>query len=216
VGFICGTTVSVPSFPCGDSPNNRARTSTTDQEDAMSFQAYIDNIKAKTGKTPEDFAKLATKNSLTKHGEIVTWLKSDFALGHGHATAIAGVVLKSGAPKTTAEQKLDGLFSGKKASWREPCDKLIAQIGKFGPDVAVAAGGTYINLLRAKKKFGILQPASADRLDIGIKLKGKASGGRFETAGVWNTMVTHRVRVGDPKEIDAEVLSWLKNAYEAA
>jgi hypothetical protein len=41
----------------------------------MSFQAYIDNIKAKTGKTPEDFAKLAARNGLTKHGEIVTWLK---------------------------------------------------------------------------------------------------------------------------------------------
>jgi len=62
----------------------------------MSFQAYIDNVKAKTGKTPEDFAKLAAKNGSTKHGEIVTWLKRDFALGHGHATAIAAVVLKSG------------------------------------------------------------------------------------------------------------------------
>jgi len=29
-------------------------------------------------------------------------------------------------------------------------------------------------------------------------------------------MVTHRVRVHNPGEIDTEVLSWLKNAYEAA
>jgi hypothetical protein len=29
-------------------------------------------------------------------------------------------------------------------------------------------------------------------------------------------MVTHRVRVANPKEIDAEVLSWLKSAYKAA
>ena len=51
----------------------------------MSFQAYIDNIRAKTGKTPKDFGKLAAAKGLTRHGEIVTWLKSDFALGHGHA-----------------------------------------------------------------------------------------------------------------------------------
>ena len=182
----------------------------------MSFQAYMDNVKAKTGKNPADFARLAAENGLTKHGEIVTWLKSDFALGHGHATAIAGVILKSGVPKATAEQKLDALFSGKKASWREPCDRLLAEIAKFGPDVDIAASGTYINLLRAKKKFGILQPSSADRLDIGIKLKGKNPSGRFEAAGAWNAMVTHRVRIGDSKEIDAEVLSWLKSAYEAA
>ena len=63
----------------------------------MSFQAYIDNIRAKTGKTPADFKKLAEKkgfiqegalNPKTKAGEIVAWLKEDFELGHGHAMAI--------------------------------------------------------------------------------------------------------------------------------
>ena len=58
----------------------------------MSFQAYLDNIQAKTGKSPEDFVKLARKKVLlkpeTKAGEIVAWLKQDFELGHGHAMAI--------------------------------------------------------------------------------------------------------------------------------
>ena len=182
----------------------------------MSFQAYLDNIKAKTGKTPADFAKLAAKKGRTTHGEIVAWLKSDFALGHGHATAIAAVLLKSGAPKAGPVQKMDALFSGKKTQWRKACDALIAKISQFGPDVVVEANRTYVNLLRSTKKFGILQPSSADRLDIGIKDKGRDSGGRFEPAGKWNAMVTHRVRVANPKEIDAEVLSWLKSAYEAA
>lgn len=182
----------------------------------MSFQAYLDNVKAKTGMNPEDYAEIAAKKGLSKHAEIVAWLKNDFVLGHGHATAIAGVILRAGIPRANREQKLDALFSGKKDHWREPSEKLIAQISKFGPDVAVAAGGTYISLLRAEKKFGILQPSSAERLDIGIKLKAKAAGGRFEPAGRWNAMVTHRVRIADAEEIDAEVLSWLKSAYEAA
>lgn len=63
----------------------------------MSFQAYIDNIKAKTGKTPADFKKLAEKKGFLKNGElvktvkateIVNWLKTDFDLGHGHSMAI--------------------------------------------------------------------------------------------------------------------------------
>lgn len=58
----------------------------------MTFQAYIDNIEAKTGKTPEDFRKLAEKKGLLKPGvkamEIVNWLKKDYGLGHGHAMAI--------------------------------------------------------------------------------------------------------------------------------
>jgi len=48
----------------------------------MSFQAYLDNIKIKTGKSVEDFRKLAKKKGLlkpgTKAGEIVAWLKKDF------------------------------------------------------------------------------------------------------------------------------------------
>lgn len=63
----------------------------------MSFQAYIDNIKAKTGKTPDDFKKLAEEKGFLKNGELVVgvkaasitdWLKNDFGLGHGHAMAI--------------------------------------------------------------------------------------------------------------------------------
>lgn len=63
----------------------------------MSFQAYIDNIKTKTGKSPDDFKSLAEKkgffvdgelNPKTKATEITNWLKEDFELGHGHAMAI--------------------------------------------------------------------------------------------------------------------------------
>ncbi len=61
----------------------------------MSFQAYLDNIEAKTGKTPNEFVALARDKSFgadTKAGEIVAWLKQDFALGHGHAMAMVHVI----------------------------------------------------------------------------------------------------------------------------
>ncbi len=58
----------------------------------MSFQAYLDNIQKKTGKSPDDFKKIAAEKGLlapgVKAGEIVAWLKEDFGLGHGHAMAI--------------------------------------------------------------------------------------------------------------------------------
>lgn len=63
----------------------------------MSFQAYLDNIQAKTGKSPDDFHAMATSKGFArdgrlregvKAGDIVAWLKADFALGHGHAMAI--------------------------------------------------------------------------------------------------------------------------------
>ena len=66
----------------------------------MSFQAYIDNIREKTGKTPDDFRKLAESKGFLKNGELVKttkatqvtdWLKEDFGLGHGHAMAIYAI-----------------------------------------------------------------------------------------------------------------------------
>ncbi len=63
----------------------------------MSFQAYLDNIQAKTGKSPADFEALAqakgfaTADGLAvgvKASQITDWLKAEFSLGHGHAMAI--------------------------------------------------------------------------------------------------------------------------------
>lgn len=69
----------------------------------MTFQAYLDNIKAKTGKTPEDFRKLAAKKGLLEPGvkarEIVKWLNTDFDLGRGHAMAIYMTLKKHIAKK---------------------------------------------------------------------------------------------------------------------
>jgi hypothetical protein len=58
------------------------------KSESMTYKAYIDNIQAKTGKTPEDFRKLAQEKGLIKYGELLKWLKSECGLGHGHANAI--------------------------------------------------------------------------------------------------------------------------------
>jgi hypothetical protein len=67
----------------------------------MSFQAYLDSIRARTGKGPEDFRREAHARGLLRDGvlraevkvsSVVAWLKEDFALGHGHAMAIVAVL----------------------------------------------------------------------------------------------------------------------------
>jgi hypothetical protein len=65
----------------------------------MSFQAYIDNIQTKTGKTADDFRAMAAAKGFAdsgglkvKAGEIVAWLKQEFGLGHGHAMAIVALL----------------------------------------------------------------------------------------------------------------------------
>ncbi len=79
----------------------------------MTFKAYMDNIQAKTSKTPEDFWKLAIKKGFVKRGEIVakhadllTWLKSEIGLGHVHANFIISYQrLRTNDPKVSAQSK---------------------------------------------------------------------------------------------------------------
>ncbi|HZZ92284.1 MAG TPA: DUF4287 domain-containing protein [Usitatibacter sp.] len=79
----------------------------------MTFQAYLDNIEAKTGKGPDEFRRLAEAKRFTeegrlrngvKAGEIVQWLKDDFGLGRGHAMAIVAV-LKGASPSAKSKGK---------------------------------------------------------------------------------------------------------------
>lgn len=78
----------------------------------MSFQAYIDNIKVKTGKSSEDFIQIATekglfKNENLKPKEIIDWLKADFDLGHGHSMAIVAVFKQKGLINSTKNKKIN-------------------------------------------------------------------------------------------------------------
>ena len=181
----------------------------------MSFQAYLDNIYAKTGKTADDFKAMAKEKGISTHAEIMAWLKADYDLGFGHARAIVHVIQSADEPDLPIEDHVAKHFTGDKARWRTAYDKLIERISAFGQDVSAGPGATYINLLRGGKKFGIVQ-VMANRLDVGIKLKGVPAEGRYEAAGSWNAMVTHRVRIDDASQIDDELITWLHQAYDKA
>ena len=93
--------------------------------------------------------------------------------------------------------------------------QIIAVVGKFGDDVEISPKKTYVSLRRSKQ-FALVQPSTRDRVDVGINLKGEPADGRLEASGSFNAMVSHRVRVTDSKDVNAELKSWLKKAYDAA
>lgn len=55
---------------------------------AMTYKAYIDNIRAKTGKGPQYYQKEAKRLGLVKYSELLKWLKGEEGLGHGYANAM--------------------------------------------------------------------------------------------------------------------------------
>jgi hypothetical protein len=182
----------------------------------MSMKAYLDNITAKTGRTPDEIIELLRAEGLleadAKPKQVVSWLKDEFGLGHGHAMAIVAMIKKQTTPAVSTDDRVSQHFAGKKAAWRPVYDELASKVAALGRDTDVDPGKTYLSLRKAGRKFAIVQ-VTAQRLDIGIKLKETPAGGRLESAGGWNAMVTHRVRIHAPAELDQEVLGWVEHAY---
>ena len=94
-------------------------------------------------------------------------------------------------------------------------EAVIAATGKFGSDVEAASNKTYVSL-RRNKQFAIVQASTKTRVDLGLNLKGVESTERLEGGVVFGGICTHKVRLSEASEADEEVVSWLKQAYEAA
>ena len=170
----------------------------------------IQNLEDKTGQSLEAWVAIATDSGRTKHGQIVEFLKSDKRLSHGYANLIALEALNS-----RKESPLDGQYSGAKADLRPIYEAIAQSVSEFGSDVELSPKKAYVSL-RRNKQFGLVQPSTNTRIDVGINLKGVDPTKRLEASGSFNGMVSHRVRITAASEVDDQLISWLLKAYEAA
>lgn len=180
------------------------------------LKAMIENLPKTTGKSLDQWRKIVATTKLTKHGEIVKHLKSEYGIGHGYANQIAQRALSPAdgeARDPTA--MLDAQYAGAKSALRPIFDAIAKAAKALGKDVEISPKKTYVSLRRAKQ-FAIVQPSTATRVDLGLCLKGTPATQRLEPAGSFNAMVSHRVRIESTKEVDAELKAWLKAAYTAA
>lgn len=178
-----------------------------------SLANMVQSLKEKTGRSLEEWQTVIASASLAKHKEIVDFLKSQHGVSHGYANQIALQHLKE--PESADENPVDTIYAGPKSALRPLRDALMAKIADFGPDVDVAPKKGYESLRRSKQ-FAILQPSTATRLDVGINLKGVPPTDRLEASGSFNAMLSHRVRVSSPEDLDPELIGWLRDAYTSA
>lgn len=172
-------------------------------------------LKAKTGKGLADWVTVARKAPVNGHMAVVSWLKATHALGHGHANSVVHALNASSASAMDEDDLAAAMFAGPKAAMKPVHEAVLAALKSLGRDVELAPKKGYVSF-RRNKQFALGQPSTKDRYDLGLVLKGTVPGGRLEAAGSWNAMMTHRVRLCAPKDVDAQVRKWLRLAYEAA
>lgn len=176
----------------------------------------LTNIEKRTDKTLAQLSAIVKKSGLEKHGEMVAMLKKDLGMGHGDANTLVHHVkgnIHTVEEKTSAGDPLDGIYVGPKAALRPIHEKLMKAIEKFG-DFEIAPKKGYVSL-RRKKQFALIGPATNTRVEVGINLKGLPATERLE-AQPEKSMCPYKVKVSTEKEIDKELIAWVKTAFEAA
>jgi hypothetical protein len=180
-------------------------------------QTQLENIQKKTGKSLAELSVIVQKSGLTKHGEIREMLKAKLGLGHGDANALVHAVLRSdGARDAEAKSQdavLDEIYSGAKADFRPIHEKLIKEIDKFG-EFEVAPKKGYVSL-RRKKQFAMIGPKTNTRFEVGINARDFRKNARLSEQPK-GSMCNYIVSLTDVREVDAELVAWIKSAYEGA
>jgi hypothetical protein len=180
-------------------------------------QTQLENIQKKTGKSFDELAAIVHKSGLSKHGEIREYLKHELGLGHGDANALVHAVLQSDGQRAaegkTEDTVLDEIYSGAKAGFRPIHEKLIQEIDKFG-EYEVAPKKGYVSL-RRKKQFAMIGPKTNTRFEVGLNAKDLKKSARLleQPKG---SMCNYIVTLTGEGEVDEELVSWLKTAYENA
>lgn len=169
------------------------------------------NIQKKTGKTLTQLTALVKSSGLAKHGEIRDMLKSRLGLGHGDANTIAHLALKPA--EEAGGDPLDAIYSGPKAALRPIHEKLMKAITKFG-DFEIAPKKANVSL-RRKKQFALLVPATNTRFEVGLNMKGVPGTDRLLEQPPGG-MCQYKVKLTSEKEVDAELIAWVRQAYDAA
>ncbi len=127
----------------------------------MSFQAYLDTIKEKTGMTPDDFLKIAKQKGYLEPGvktaQIIEWLKNDYGLGRGHAMALTVIFNSASKPHYSHDELIDRHFAGPKNKWRSSYNQLFTYVTGLDTTVSAKPVNSYINFVKDSKKFAIIQ-----------------------------------------------------------
>ncbi|MCC6606853.1 MAG: DUF4287 domain-containing protein [Anaerolineae bacterium] len=174
----------------------------------------IDNLEKNSGKSLNEWVAIARASGFEKHGQIVNFLKSEHGFTHGFANLVAAYARESAAILHNDDDLVTGQYSGKEAL-RPIYDALITAISQFGDDVEISPKKAYVSL-RRNKQFGLIQPSTKTRVDVGLNLDGDVIGGRLEKSGSFNSMVSHRVRLTSVDEVNDALIGWLRQAYDQA
>ena len=174
------------------------------------------HLEQKTGKSLDTWLKIVQDHGESKHTKIVAFLKEEYGITHGYANFISLKARKSDAVslELSGEDLLTRQYEGKE-DLKPIYDALHKAMTAFGDDVQVIPKKAAVSF-KVKRQFGLVQPSTKTRVDLGLRFNNRETGERLGNSGPFGAMCTHRVQLTDASQVDDEVIGWLREAYEEA
>lgn len=186
------------------------------------MQDWIASLPEKTGRTIDQWVKLVQKEGPDAEAQRRDWLKKV----HGFGTNAAWWIAERAAGKSDdsdpkqylrdAVKYVEDMYAGSKAGLRPIHDRLIELVRTAG-EVKICPCKTMVPLYR-NHVVAQIKPTTTKRIDFGLCLKNakkKLSNRLLETGGLEKgDRITHRIPISTPDEIDDDVQSWFRVAYD--
>jgi hypothetical protein len=188
----------------------------------LTTQKWIQGLKAKTGRSLDEWLRLIRKSGPDSEKERRDWLKSAHALGTNTAWWLAersvGKGEEAGDPALylkAAVRYVDAMFAGRKAVLRPLYDRLLEDAFALGDDVRACPCQTIVPLYR-QHVFAQIKPVTNTRLDLGLALGDMKTPPRLIDTGGFEKKdrITRRIEIHAIPDIDPDVRRWLRAAYE--
>ncbi|HVG69195.1 MAG TPA: DUF5655 domain-containing protein [Gaiellales bacterium] len=182
-------------------------------DDMMS--AVTDSMAERTGRSLEQWVALVAKSGVDPldQNAVRRWLREVHGVKQNSQWAIADAAAReAGWVRPSVEEYVDGQYTGPKAALRPIFDALREAALALGDDVVLEGRGTYVPFVR-RRQFAAVAAATATRIDLGLRLPEPPASPRLQAAAAPGS-ATHRVQLFSVDDVDDEVRSLLRVAYE--
>jgi len=191
-------------------------------------EKWVADLPEKTGRSLDEWMKHIQTKGPKNEAAAREWLKGEYALGTNTCWWLAGRALGTGegedwdpdAYLAAAERYVQEMFAGNKAGLRPLYDALLKFGLRVAPDVKACPCKTMVPLFR-NHVIAQIKPATRTRIDLGlalaphVKAGGKVPARLIDTGGLAKKdRITHRFAIESADDIDGEVETWLRRAYE--
>jgi hypothetical protein len=174
-------------------------------------EMWIRVLEKQTGKGLEYWNQRVRKENFKDENSLRAWLHGQGVKGYAESLLVMERFGYPGFITASADELLEGQYTDR-PHLRPIYDAIINTMLGIGP-ITIQARKTYVSLLTPRRTFARMQPTTKQRVDLGLRLEGQKPSGRLQPSTIHETMKL-QISLTSIHEIDAEVLSWLRRAYD--